>query len=143
MDKSLLIMGAGAGTGVLIPTMIAKHVDPKYPEGILGMKPSVIIPIATGGIGLAVAFLTHIIGNDDIKNFIISYSFPAITFGIIQQIYPSLGLNNQQMLQGGRNQRYMNVQNPYGVVSKVPSQQNIYRQPSSGISRQPSLVISS
>jgi hypothetical protein len=126
-NKDYLAMGAGAGTGVLVPMMIEKYVDPMYPTGIAGMKPSVLIPIATGGLGLGIGMFTNLIKNKKLNGFIVMYGFSALVSGIVTQATQTASMSGRGMRLQAGNGCYVNTQNPYGVVSKVPSQQNIYR----------------
>lgn len=125
-NKDYLVMGAGAGTGVLVPIMIEKYVDPSYPS-IAGMKPSVLIPIATGGLGIGIGMFTNLIKNKNLKNFIILYGFSALVSGIVTQATQTASLSGRGMRLQSTNGGYVNMRNPYPVVSKVPYQQNIYR----------------
>ena len=138
MNKQLLVMGAGAGTGALVPILLQKYVDPQYPTGIFGIKLSTIIPVATGVIGLGVTLFTDLIKNDNLKNFITMYSFPAIFSGVMNYAAENLGFGTNRgrgLRQQAPNGRYMQTSNPYRVVSRVPGREG------TGLGRQPSLVI--
>jgi hypothetical protein len=135
MDKKLLIMGAGAGTGVLVPVLMRKYIDPKYPAGVAGIKLSVLVPIVTGAAGIGIGMFTKLIKNDTLNNFIIMYGFTAIFGGIATyatENFRLLGGRGIQMQNRGGNQ-YMGVQNPYQVTSRVPSVQNYQRRVGTGI----------
>lgn len=125
-------MGAGAGTGVLVPVLMQKYVDPQYPS-IFGIKPSVLIPIATGAVGIGVGMFTNLIKNDTLNNFVIMYGFTALIGGIVSYATTNLGLFRGAR-QASSSGRYMNVQNPYRTPSKVPSVQNWTRQIGQGTS---------
>lgn len=135
MNKQLLVMGMGAGTGALVPIILQKYVDPQHP-GFFGMKLSTIIPIATGVIGLGVTLFTNLIKNNSLKDFIIMYSFPAIFAGVMNQVTESLGFRGMGLRQQAPNGRYMQVRNPYYVTSKVPGYEG------TGLGRQiPNIII--
>jgi hypothetical protein len=119
MDKQLLIMGAGAGTGVIVPVLMQKYVDPQFPGGIAGIKLSVIIPVATGIAGIGIGMFTNLIKNDTLNNFVIMYGFTALISGIVTFATESLRLGRYQAGNG----RYMNVQNPWYVPSKIPGRE--------------------
>jgi hypothetical protein len=122
MDKQLLIMGAGAGTGALVPILMKKYVDPKYPGGVAGIKLSALIPIVTGAAGIGIGMFTHLIKNNELNNFIIMYGFAALVGGIATYATGlSLGGGGAMQLRTpAASGRYMNVRNPYYVTSKVP-----------------------
>ncbi len=120
--KQLAVIGAGAGTGILVPTLIAKYLDPQYPS-IFGFRPSVLIPIATGGIGLIAAFFTKLIKKDNVNTFIMAYSVPAIIYGILQYIWPcayAMTSRAAPMKTVATQGYYTQVNNPWYVTSKVP-----------------------
>jgi len=141
MDKQLLVMGAGAGTGVLVPALMQKYVDPQLPGGIAGIKPSVLVPLATGGLAIGVGVFTDLISkkNPTVNGFIIMYGFAAVFSSIVNYATQTLQAGRGMQAQAGN--QYMNVNNPYRVVSKVPSQQNIARQVGTGRSGVASGVI--
>lgn len=89
INKDLLYYGAGAGIGAAIPTILKKY-DGQIFDGPWGTY-STLIPMATGGLGIAASLLPYI-RNADIKHLLFAYGITAFVTGILNGSLNSLGL---------------------------------------------------
>jgi hypothetical protein len=99
LDKRILAMGAGAGVGVIVPTLLKKYVEPSYGAQIpyldaLGVWGTwhVFIPLVSGAAAIVVTQFTNLIRNDMISDTLAMYGFAALFSGIISGATESLSM---------------------------------------------------
>jgi len=134
MKKTIMIAGAGAGVGAILPILTKKY----------SPNSAVYLPIAAGAIGVGIGLFTKLIQKSTTNDFVTMFGFASLFGGIMNYItvngfrLPSLRQNNPQRYPYAAsrgNGIYMSTGNPYQVTSRVPAQQNITRQPGQGTGR--------
>lgn len=94
-DKELLMMGAGAGLGVVIPAVLKKYYNVSVP--FIGdyipapwNKTSIFIPIVAGGVVWGIAQFTKLVKDDKINNLLWMFGFTSLITGVINGAMESL-----------------------------------------------------
>lgn len=98
-----MILGAGAGTGVIVPAVLTKYVDatqePLVPTwGIWGTY-GVLVPIITGAASLVITQFTRLVRNTTMNDFFSMYGIVALLEGALT------GALNVEEVPGGRARR--------------------------------------
>lgn len=92
INKEIMIMGAGAGVGVIIPSILRKY----YPGQIIPHLEMLqnwgtydtFIPLVSGAALFLFANFTNFIRNASLKNFITFYGVTAVAKGLLNGIFP-------------------------------------------------------
>ena len=116
INKDILVMGAGAGIGIIIPAALRKfYPGQKIPYigdtlGDWGTYDT-FIPLVTGAGTFLISQFTHIIHNDMINDFLAIYGITALATGLLNGIFPatmSSAARLQPMSQGVTRSRFGN-----------------------------------
>jgi hypothetical protein len=102
VDKRILAMGAGAGVGVIVPTLLKKYVEPAIGQYIpyldaLGAFGTwhVFVPLVSGAAAIVVTQFTSLIKNDMINDTLAMYGFAALFSGIISGATESMSFKGR------------------------------------------------
>jgi hypothetical protein len=102
VDKRILAMGAGAGVGVIVPTILKKYVEPSMGAQIpylnaLGVWGTwhTFVPLVSGAAAIVVTQFTNLIRNDMISDTLAMYGFAALFSGIISGATESMSLGGR------------------------------------------------
>jgi hypothetical protein len=100
LDKKILAMGAGAGVGAIVPTLLKKYVEPTYGASIPYMETlgiwgtwHVFVPLVSGAAMVVVTQFTNLIRNDTLSDALAMYGFAALFSGIMFGATDSLSLS--------------------------------------------------
>lgn len=81
--KEIVVYGIGAGVGITAPYILKKYVDPMVTTTNTWLKPSTIIPLATGVLSIFISRYTKLIKKKNQKNFLIMYGITTGLTGLL------------------------------------------------------------
>jgi len=99
IDKQTMVVGAGAGIGVVVPWVLKEYVDTSYPSPLVGTlgtwgKWSAFLPIVTGVAALVPSFTKILNKKRSIKIMLFGYGITSLLSGIFNGMAPvAMGLS--------------------------------------------------
>ena len=81
--KEIVAYGIGAGVGITLPVVLKNWVDNKVPVTNTWLKPSTIIPLATGVFSIVVSRYTKLVKKKNQKNFLLMYGITTGLTGLL------------------------------------------------------------
>lgn len=107
-------MGAGAGVGVIVPTILKKYVEPSMGQYVpyldtLGVWGTwhVFVPLVSGAAAVVLTQFTSLIRNDLVNDTLAMYGFAALFSGVIMGATESISAPARARAMSARPQAYI------------------------------------